>query len=66
MACTRDAGWSPRLQSLCSNSVYVVMSVALFTFNQLTRFPCSVHSKCTALASEDVFSHVAVVPGRDS
>lgn len=53
-------------RDLCSNSLYVVMNVALFTFNQVAQFPCSIHSKYTASASEDVFSHIVVIPGRDS
>lgn len=48
-----------RRRDLCSNSLYVVMNVALFTFNLVARVPCSIHSEYTASASEDVFSHVA-------
>lgn len=53
-------------RDLCSNSLYVVMNMTLFMFNQVAHFPSSIHSKYTASASEDVFSHVAVIPGRDS
>lgn len=53
-------------RDLCGSFLYVVMNVALLTFNQVARCPYFVHHMYTYSASKDVLSDGAIIPGGDS